>query len=614
MSGAPGSEQAPAGSGSRELLPAAVALGLGAALGEVAILGVRRLALGHAIHLGPDIIWMAPVAEVTLFVVVAAGLVVLRAATGGRLPRFWVYLPLTTLLGLSLVLVSPWLHRIAGAVLALGIGVQLARMLERDSARRAVPRAALLLGAVALVLGAGSVGWRRWQESARLGRLAAARDGAPNVLLLVYDTMRAKSLGLYGRQRNTSPELERLAAEGVTFDRAFSTAPWTLPSHASIFTGRWPHELSVGWFTGLDARYPTLAEIFAQRGYSTAGFVANTVYASYEYGLNRGFARYEDYPVTPGQLVLSSAVGRAVSNSMRFRRLTGATDIFGRKNAADIVDDFLAWADRPGPRPFFAFLNFFDVHEPYRPPAPWDTLFGPVASGRLTGLHFRTNSAERSQKWKMDSVEVQTELDAYESAAAYLDHELGRLVAQLDERGLMDNTIIVVTSDHGEEFGERRVFGHGTSLNLDAVHVPLVLRYPARVPAKRRLPNPVSLRDLGATLLQLAGAEPGEFPGHSLAGAWDSTATRLQEPLFTELQAITGSPDWYPAARANMVSVIDGGWRYITNARGQEELYDWANDPAETRNRSAAAEDADRLARLRAAARATPYLSETGPQ
>ena len=141
---------------------------------------------------------------------------------------------------------------------------------------------------------------------------AAFRETAPsaaNVILIVLDTVRAESLSLYGYHRDTTPNLTRLAARGVRFDRAFATAPWTAPSHASMFTGRWCHELSVGWNRPLDGTSPTLAEFLGARGYATAGFVANTTYCSYETGLDRGFAHYEDYDVTLHAVLLCSCAG-----------------------------------------------------------------------------------------------------------------------------------------------------------------------------------------------------------------------------------------------------------------------------------------------------------------
>ena len=132
-----------------------------------------------------------------------------------------------------------------------------------------------------------------------MANLPQADSGTPNVLLIVMDTVSAQHMSLYGYPRDTTPNLARLARKGVRFQHARSTAPWTLPSHASMFTGRWPHDLSVGYGQPLDASAPTLAESLRDRGYATGGFVANTLYCSAETGLNRGFIHYEDHELTP---------------------------------------------------------------------------------------------------------------------------------------------------------------------------------------------------------------------------------------------------------------------------------------------------------------------------
>ena len=153
-------------------------------------------------------------------------------------------------------------------------------------------RIAIPLGLLTLLVagGLGLDSWRDYRARSRAIATTIGSDSKPrNVILVVLDTVRADRLGLYGYSRNTTPNLDGLARRGVVFDRAFSTAPWTAPSHASLFTGRWPHELSVGWNRPLDGASPTLAEFLRAQGYATAGFVANTTYCSYETGLARGF-------------------------------------------------------------------------------------------------------------------------------------------------------------------------------------------------------------------------------------------------------------------------------------------------------------------------------------
>ena len=131
---------------------------------------------------------------------------------------------------------------------------------------------------------------------------------SPNVLLIVLDTVRADHLSLYGYHRATTPMLERLAKRGIRFDEVRATAPWTLPSHASMFTGRWPHELGVEWMTPLRGKFPTLAEYLGSHGYATAGFAANTLFCSYDTGIDRGFTHYEDYELGPLAAVRTALV------------------------------------------------------------------------------------------------------------------------------------------------------------------------------------------------------------------------------------------------------------------------------------------------------------------
>ncbi len=214
-------------------------------------------------------------------------------------------------------------------------------------------------------------------------KLAPTDRAGRNVIWIVLDTVRAGSLGLYGSDRGTSPRLDQLAGRGVRFERAYATAPWTAPSHASMFTGRPASDLSIGWDRPLDNTHATIAEYLASRGYDTAGFVANTTYCSYETGLDRGFAHYEDYDVSLHQLLLcSSIVQRVLDFNARhptLDRWTGLSRAFGsdRKSADRINHDFLDWLDRGRVRgraignenrPFFAFLNYFDAHHPYLTP------------------------------------------------------------------------------------------------------------------------------------------------------------------------------------------------------------------------------------------------------
>ncbi len=204
---------------------------------------------------------------------------------------------------------------------------------------------------------------------------------------MVLDTVAAGHLGLYGYGRPTSPTLDELARSGIRFDTARSASSWTLPSHATMFTGRWPHELSVGWVNPLDRTHPTVAEYLGARGYATAGFVANNLYCATDSGLHRGFATYRDY-IFPGLTAMKPAVlaDRVVEGLHAIEQLVENQwdiDIFfpvvqrlwlgvnvNRKDAATVNREFFDWLSRRGgpDRPFFAFLNDFDAHGPYQLP------------------------------------------------------------------------------------------------------------------------------------------------------------------------------------------------------------------------------------------------------
>ena len=221
------------------------------------------------------------------------------------------------------------------------------------------------------------------------GPPAGAAARGPNVLLIVLDTVRASSLSLYGYARDTTPQLTRWARRGVRFDWAVAPACWTFPSHCCFFTGRWPYELNSHWQLVLNTPHPTLAEFLAARGYLTAGFVANTSYCSYETGLDRGFAHYEDYPLSPRTILGSTAVGRWITQNVLSYR-----DFYGRKwiqyqsrDAGGINRAFLDWLSRQrrGERPFFAFLNYLDAHEPFLVPGEHTPRFG-LRPGVATGL------------------------------------------------------------------------------------------------------------------------------------------------------------------------------------------------------------------------------------
>ena len=372
------------------------------------------------------------------------------------------------------------------------------------------------------------------------------------------------------------------------FEQARSTAPWTLPSHATMMTGRWPHELSTGINRPLDGTHETLAEHLAANGYATAGFVGNATYCGIETGLGRGFAHFEDHELSVADILWTSALGQRILLQGVFRpeRRTGGTpNDYHRKDAAQIRRDMLAWLARQEGQPFFAFLNLYDAHDPYMPPTGFDRHFGvkPQSAADLAIL-------ERwfiQDKKKLAPEQVQTVLDAYDDGIAYLDEQLGRLVDDLDWLGLLANTLVIITADHGEHLGEHQLYGHASSLYDAEIHVPLLILLPGEAHAGQSVAAQVSLRDLAATVADLTGLGGSHFPGRSLARHWNASASPRQEPSLSEVDApVMSAPNQgrSPVFRGPMKAVSTGKHVYIRNGDGKEELFDVEADPRQSRN------------------------------
>ena len=229
------------------------------------------------------------------------------------------------------------------------------------------------------VLAALSSGRQAIREHLAVAGLPPPPAGARNVVLIVWDTVRAYNLSLYGYPRNTTPNLARWARKGVRYNLALAPAPWTYPSHSCFFTGQWPFQLNSQWKFTLDTPDPTLAEYLASRGYQTAGFAANTNCCNYETGLDRGFAHFEDYPLTPRSLLGRTVPGNWILMNILYRGHYHDMKWIGlqSRGARGINEAFLDWLRRRRPdRPFFAFLNYFDAHEPYIPPPGYEGRFG----------------------------------------------------------------------------------------------------------------------------------------------------------------------------------------------------------------------------------------------
>jgi arylsulfatase A-like enzyme len=447
-----------------------------------------------------------------------------------------------------------------------------------------------------IVLAALTSGRRAVGEARAVAGLPSAPPGARNVVLIVWDTVRASYTSLHGYERDTTPNLAAWARKGVRYDRALAPAPWTFPSHTSFFTGHWPFRLNSQWKYALDASQPTLAEYLGSRGYQTAGFVANTDCCNYETGLDRGFAHFEDYALTPRSLL-----GRTVAGKWILEEFLSFGDYCDRKwiglqsrGARKINGAFFEWLGRRRPdRPFFAFLNYYDAHAPYIAPAGSQGRFGmrPRTSGDYRVLvDFATIDKNRITKR-----DVWLARDCYHDCIAFLDDQLGRLLDELQGRGLLGDTDLIITSDHGEEFGEHLYFGHAYNTNLDAIAVPLVILSP-RAPAGRVVSSPVSLRDLPATVVDLLGLSAGSpFPGRSLTAYWGlgpGQHPEITSPALTEQAEAAAFQARLRPGREHpgfQMSLVAAGHHYIRHGMGLEQLYDLRIDPSERVNLMASA-------------------------
>jgi len=405
--------------------------------------------------------------------------------------------------------------------------------------------------------------WALWQglrvmgdaASGGAGETAGARPGdgpshdvAPaGVLLVILDAAAAGHFGCYGYGRRTTPEIDRIAAEGVVYERAYSPAVFTRSAMASIWTSQYPdqHRVGVDPDVGIAVNRPTLAELLSAGGIETAGFIGNPVARGF--GLDRGFSEFRSVYEQKTNL------GR-VTHAEAFRSVLPAF-----------------FAARRAPR-LFAYVHYLEPHFPYDPPEPFNTLFGPDAPLTIADRRqLDWSSAVNDGRIEPTPDEVDHLRRLYDGSLAYVDQEVGFLRRTLEQAGRWDRMLVIVAADHGEGLHEHGWIGHMKKVNEEAARVPLVMRYPAgRGPAGTRVGEVVSLLDLAPTVADALGvAVPGgTFQGRSLIrGAPGSRVVTRNSDTETDY------------------AVTEDRYRLIfhTSDRAQQ-LFDTAADPGETRD------------------------------
>ena len=355
--------------------------------------------------------------------------------------------------------------------------------------------------------------------------LLAAGTAPPSLLVVTIDTLRADHVGAYGYSAAATPAMDRLAREGVLVEEAVAQVPQTRPSHVSIFTGRYPFEHGIrdNFSPPLPAKIPTLATLLSRAGYDTAAFIGAYPVARSS-GLDQGFTVFDD------------PFGAGESTTTREAR--------SERRAGEVVDHALAWLAKPRRAPFFVWAHLYDPHAPYEPPAP-----------------FRQRFARRP----------------YDGEVAYADAQVRRLLAWLDQSGRAADTLVVVTSDHGEGLGDHGESEHMLLVYDSTLRVPLILRWPGRLPAARRVTGQFRSVDLPPTLLELIGLPASPTSGASRAAVLRAGGRIPDNESYTE--SLYGSLHFgYAPLRALRAE----GWKYVDAPHA--ELYRLADDPAETRN------------------------------
>lgn len=344
-----------------------------------------------------------------------------------------------------------------------------------------------------------------------------------NVILMVLDTTRADRLGSYGGQRNLTPNLDSLAARGITFTRSLSVASYTNPSHASLLTGNYPSRHGVQNPNRiLVSENETVAEIFADKGIASVGVVANLQLIP-DFGWKQGFQIYDASPVfdarnwldfTPFIVPFSKFQLPVREFFVDVAKKLRIDDFFmGRKTAAKTLNAI----DIVKQRPFFAFMNFMDPHYPYTPPSEWELgLAADVNYGLVPNVWTEGHPLEVGNGPEL--LPYMEEL--YEREIACLDAEIGNFVEKLDKRGLLTNTTLIITSDHGEHLGEHGLLFHTNSLYKENLDVPLIIVPPNSwhdVNKGSSVDVPVSSVDVAATMLDVMGVPvPQDMHGKSL--------------------------------------------------------------------------------------------------
>ncbi|MFO8057079.1 MAG: sulfatase [bacterium] len=405
-----------------------------------------------------------------------------------------------------------------------------------------------------------------------------SKEKPPNIIFITVDTLRADHLSGFGYERKTSPYLDSLARQGVVFKGMLSHSSNTAPSMASTFTSLYPD--TIGMLSNgekLSGDVLTMAEILGSNGYQT-GCIHTNAYLEKKYGFDQGFQFYKSlYPDTKIEV--------------QRKRLYRADKV---NRAA------LEWMkEREGDKPYFLYLHYMSTHCPYLPPAPYDIRFDPGFDRTLPDFTLvwryiygkdRVKITPEYEKIYQETYTDREVLDhmvaLYDGEIRYFDDQLKKLLAALRERDLLDNTLVVISSDHGEEFKEHGGLTHGKTVFQEVVHVPLILYFPGRLPEGKEVNTMTRNLDILPTVLDIAGIEPpGHLEGRSLAPLWKKEAATAPETSFAHIEFEGQGTAGMGYAKIEHASVSTNEWRYIRDMlENKDMLFDRKEDPADENN------------------------------
>ncbi len=429
--------------------------------------------------------------------------------------------------------------------------------------------------------------YSRFLEKSSIVEESSPSSTGPPVLLLSLDTVRPDHLSLYGYPLPTTPNLDKIAQSSIVYDRAYSSSSWTLPAHASIFTGLYPIEHGSHYPTGaksgftptaMDDQVPTLAGVLGERGYTTVAISANRLAVSPDYGMDRGFQHViATRRMTDNPMPFATLKMLARSVPIPFLRKT----IREHENATTITDRGRLWIEtnRKTGRPFFLFLNYLDPHTPYIAPEEFDlhgeadTEISTLEEGRVLYYGVRSRRLDLSEAHRAILTRY------YDREIAYMDDELGRLFRYLDKVGLLDTVWIFVVSDHGEFLGEHQRRGHGKALYEEVTRAVLMVRPPGGVEGGgRRVDRLASTAEIPRMVSEALGFEA---PPTMLRNRPDSEGMVISEKYLSVRDRHYQNRDDVGRLRA----IRKDGWKWIVaDPGGTEELYCIESDPWELSN------------------------------